>query len=102
MKGIKHDDGKPPVGLVPHDAILAIAEVLDFGAKKYTSWNWAGGFEWSRLIDAAYRHLGKWKEGEDTDPESGLSHLSHALCCLVFLSVHERRNLGKDNRHSWD
>lgn len=101
MGGTKHDNGKPRMSLIPHDAMVAVAEVLTFGAKKYDSWNWAKGFKYSRLLDAAYRHLGAWKEGETKDPESGLSHLAHAACCIVFLIVHERRGLGENDNYAW-
>lgn len=100
--GTKYDNGKPPIGLIPNDSLVALAEVLEFGSKKYDRWNWSKGFKWSRLVDATYRHLGAWKEGEDRDPESGLSHLSHAACCLIFLITHERRKLGEDDRHTWN
>lgn len=61
-------------------------------------WNWAKGFTWSRLIGAALRHLFAFARGEDRDPESGLSHLAHAGCCILFLITHERCKLGTDDR----
>jgi len=96
----KNDDGKPRVDLVPFDAIEAAGEVLAFGAKKYDAWNWTQGtgLAWHRLARAALSHLGKWAMGEDKDPESGLSHLAHALCCLLFLVTYERRKHGVDDR----
>lgn len=100
--GTKNDQGKPPIGLIPQDALIAISEVLGFGKEKYSAWNWSKGFKYSRLIDATYRHLGAWKEGEDRDPESNLSHIAHAACCLMFLITHERRKLGEDDRHHWN
>lgn len=83
--GIKHDDGKAPMGLIPRAAIIAEAQVLAFGASKYSAWNWAKGMAWSRLIDAALRHIYAYADGETNDPESGLNHLAHARCCLGFL-----------------
>jgi ribosomal protein L32 len=35
--------------------------------------------------------LGRKKEGEQVDPESGRYHLAHALCCLMFLYEHDMR-----------
>lgn len=99
MSGTKHDGGKAPLSLIPYEALVAEAEVLAFGARKYAAHNWRGGFEWTRLIDAALRHLLAFNSGEDKDPESGLSHLAHARCCLGFLLAHERSGLGVDNRY---
>lgn len=96
---VKYDANKIPLELLPAPALEAIAEVLEFGRKKYASWNWAKGFNYSRLIGAALRHLFAFARGEDRDPESGLSHLAHAGCCVLFLITHERCRLGTDDRY---
>lgn len=96
--GVKFDAGKPPLSLISTDAMVAEAEVLDFGRKKYAKDNWRKGMEWSRLVDAALRHIYAWNEGEDKDPETGLSHIAHARCCLGFIIESQRRGLGKDDR----
>lgn len=59
--------------------------VLTFGAKKYAAWNWAKGISYSRLYDGIQRHLSAFWDREDSDPESGLSHLLHASCGMMFL-----------------
>nr|WP_142850688.1 dATP/dGTP diphosphohydrolase domain-containing protein [Telmatospirillum sp. J64-1] len=94
----KFDSGKPPMGLIPRSALVAEAEVLAFGAKKYAKHNWRGGMEWSRLVDAALRHITAWNEGQDTDPETGASHLAHARCCLGFLIEYQEKGTGTDDR----
>lgn len=99
LEGTKFDEGKPPMELIPYPAISAIAKVLAFGAGKYKAWNWSKGMAWSRLIGAAERHLGKFKSGLDVDEESGLSHLAHAGCCIVFLLTYQLCGLGKDDRY---
>lgn len=60
--------------------------------------NWRKGFTWGRLSGAALRHLFAWIGGEDKDPESGLSHLAHAGCCVLFALTHELQGLGTDDR----
>lgn len=60
--------------------------------------NWRKGMEWSRMVDAALRHLGAWNEGEDLDPESGISHLAHCLCCIIFLLWYSLNGKGTDDR----
>lgn len=99
MSGTKHDSGKSRLELLSIPAMRSTAEVMAFGAKKYDAHNWRKGFEWSRLYGAALRHLTSHMEGENTDPESGLSHLAHAACCIMFLQEHEIRKLGKDDRY---
>lgn len=86
------------MALVPYAATAEIAKVLAFGAAKYDAWNWTGGMDWSRLISAAERHLGAFKDGEDVDPESGLLHLAHAGCCIVFLLCYQLWRIGRDDR----
>ena len=95
---LKFDADKVRVELLSVDAMNEIAKVMTFGAKKYADHNWRNGFNWSRLYGAALRHLFAHLNGEDKDPESGLSHLAHAGCCIQFLIEHEVRGLGKDDR----
>jgi hypothetical protein len=95
----KYDCNKIPVELLPTQALEEIAKVLDFGRKKYDSWNWAKGFKWTRLIGAAIRHLYAYQRGEDKDPESNLSHIAHAGCCILFLLQHDISKLGEDDRY---
>lgn len=83
---------------LPRTARLELARVLHFGAEKYSPNNWKGGFKWSRLWRAAYGHIEAHKAGDIYDDETGFLHLSHALCCLMFLIVHERDGLGEDDR----
>ena len=72
---------------------------MTFGAKKYDSHNWRRGFKWSRLLGAALRHILAFMGGQDKDPETNLSHLAHAACCIMFLLEHEAKGLGEDDRY---
>ncbi len=83
-EGTKHDSGKPRMSLLDPLFLTTVAQVLTFGVKKYEAHNWRGGLEVSRLMDAAMRHLNAFNDGEDLDPESGISHLGHAACNLMF------------------
>lgn len=83
---LKYDGEKPKHGLVSTKFLDGLARVLTFGAKKYAAHNWRKGFDSSRLYDSIQRHLTAWNDGEDIDPESGLPHLSHAACGLMFLT----------------
>jgi hypothetical protein len=83
--GTKYDEGKPDMSLLSSVAIEEVAKVMTFGKRKYAAHNWRKGISYSRCIAAALRHIFAYLRGEDIDPESGLSHLGHAICCLMFL-----------------
>lgn len=84
VEGLKFDAGKPRMDLIDPYAIERLAEVLDFGARKYAAHNWRKGITMSRLLGAGLRHIYARLRGEVYDLESGLPHLSHAMCCLMF------------------
>jgi hypothetical protein len=86
--GLKYDQDKPRTDLLPTEPLIDIAKVLAFGAKKYTENSWQK-VETKRYYGAALRHLFAWKQGEVNDPESGLPHLAHAACCLLFMQWQE-------------
>jgi len=76
--------------LVPTRAMRAVVRVLTFGANKYGAWNYKMVPEARRRYYAAcLRHLTAWWEGEKTDPDTGESHLAHAICCALFLASFE-------------
>lgn len=97
-EGRKDDSKKDPWHLAPWDAFRAIVQVLRFGAEKYSDRNWENGMAWSRPFSALHRHLTAWWEGEGKDAETGMSHLWHAGCCIVFLISYEIRGVGTDDR----
>lgn len=91
--GRKFDSGKVDYTLVPWDGLEEVVKVLEFGARKYARDNWQhveGGMQ--RYQAAAFRHLIAYNQGEKIDQETGLSHLAHAGCCLLFLLSLEKRN----------
>lgn len=96
----KDDTGKAPYDLIAPEMLDALAAVLDFGARKYEPRNWEKGMRWGRCFAALMRHLWSWWSGKgDNDPETGMSHLWHAACCLMFLIAYEARKVGDDDRH---
>lgn len=99
MSGVKHDDGKPRLGLIHRVFLWALATTLTKGAAKYSTYNWLGGMDWDRPYDAALRHLTAWWDGESLDKESGDSHLWHAAAEIMFLVVYEALGLGTDTRY---
>lgn len=98
-QGIKHDSDKLRYDLVPPEAMADFVRVLTYGAKKYADRNWEKGIHYSRVYAALQRHLHAFWAGEDTDPESGLPHLAHAACCVMFLATYAARQMkGFDDR----
>ena len=86
-EGRKDDGGKLMYELIPPSAMRGLAQILTYGANKYSPRNWEKGIAYSRVYGAALRHLqDAWWAGEDIDPETGYSHIYHALCNLTFLA----------------
>lgn len=77
---------KLPLHLWPETATaMGCLGCLD-GMLKYGRSNWRfAGVRASIYVDALHRHMNKWFEGEDVDPDSGLPHLAHALACLAII-----------------
>ena len=85
MDGIKYDSEKPKMNLLPPKAIVEISKVLTFGAAKYDAENWRKLDDLqNRYTAGALRHIFAHMDGEELDPETNLSHLAHAMCCLLF------------------
>jgi len=97
--GKKHDDGKPRMELLSPIALEEIAKVLTFGAKKYGDHNWRQGIKWTRILGALLRHVYAFLRGENEDSETGLSHMAHVGCCVLFLLDYEVNKREFDDRY---
>jgi hypothetical protein len=97
MEGKKFDNGKPRVSLLSSDAIIEVAKVATMGAEKYDDNNWRKGMKWSRLMDAAERHLLSYNKGDRIDKESNLSHLAHVAWNIMALLEYELNKIGNDD-----
>ena len=89
----KQDAGKPKLSLVPTQIIRDIAEVREYGNRKYGSMdNWKN-VEKKRYIDAMYRHLLAYIDDPDgTDKESGIRHYKHIACNIAFICELEAKD----------
>ncbi len=83
----KYDQGKNRLDLVFPSIIEELGKVRTYGVQKYKDPD-----NWKRIDDAkqrytaaAMRHFEAWRKGEIYDPESGIMHLSHCACNLMFL-----------------
>jgi len=77
---------KAPMSTVPATVLAEIGVAMLEGASKYGRDNYrAAGVRGSVYYDGAMRHLMAWWEGEDIDPDSGMSHVTKAITSLVVL-----------------
>lgn len=91
---------KIPLHLFPETATALGALAFLDGALKYGRANFrAVGVRATIYYDAARRHLNKWFEGEEFDPDSGLPHLAHALACIAIIVDAEAAGKLNDDRN---
>ena len=95
----KNDTGKPEYELLPLELLSGVNKILQYGAEKYGLNNWKKpDFAMSRAYNALLRHMIAFWNGENLDKESGLCHLDHAMCNLLFLKYHLLNTPASDNR----
>lgn len=96
--GKKFDQKKPDWSLLELKDIEEAVKVLTFGIEKYGRDNWKKVEDReNRYFAALNRHLKSYRVANENDnveemfdEETGLSHLSHALCCVLFLMEFQR------------
>jgi len=90
---------KAPMSTVSAPVMAEIGVAMLEGALKYGRHNYrAVGVRSSVYYDATIRHLFSWWEGEDTDPDSGMSHITKAITSLVVLRDAMIHGLVEDDR----
>lgn len=90
---------KKSLSLIPLVSLEETAAALKFGSGKYGAWNWrgSGGVACTIYLDAVMRHIKAFHEVEDTDSESGVSHLGHAMAsCAILLDAQAHGQLIDD------
>lgn len=97
---LRYNEGKVQWSLVSFKDIEEIPRVLEFGAKKYSRDNWKKGMPVTEMCDSLLRHVIAFASGEDIDPESGLSHLGHIGCNIMFINHTLKNHPEKDDRNS--
>ena len=97
-EGLRKDEGKLRLDLIPAEWVEGLGAVLTFGAQKYEDRNWEKGMAWGKCLGPGLRHVFKWVRGETYDEESGLHHLYHAAWNFLALAYYQERNLGTDDR----
>lgn len=89
--GTRYSKGKPKMTNSPFDGLWMVAEVSEYGAKKYAPLDWENGQSFSTLLSSGFRHFIKaLRDPLSRDPESGLLHIAHCawnvLALLSFIS----------------
>lgn len=101
-EGLRYNKGKEGMSMLPFFALKEIAKVYDFGAKKYSSWNWAKGLSWSDTMSSLVRHLTDWQRGQEKDDESNLHHDVHIAWNAITLVALRLMGRGTDDRFKVD
>jgi len=94
-QGQRKNEGKVQWSLVDFESFEDMVKVLEFGLKKYSKDNWKKGgenFKSSKICESLLRHIFSYMKGEVFDKETGLSHLAHAQCNLMFLEYYRKNN----------
>lgn len=90
---------KVPVSTLSGPVMMEVGAAMLEGARKYGRHNYrVAGARYSVYYDAAMRHLLAAWEGQDVDPDSGLSHLSKAIATLAVLRDSEINGKVVDDR----
>jgi hypothetical protein len=92
--GDRYNRGKAPLSYLMQfpSAVEGLCRVAEFGASKYSRYNWKQGLDHMELVDSLLRHLSAYADGQDVDEESGFSHLDHvswnALALAETVQLH--------------
>lgn len=86
----------PMLSVIPSTALLYLGMAMKYGAHDapksdgghgYGPYNWRDQpIEAGVYVDAAIRHLLRWWEGTNLDPDSGKPELAHAMASLAILA----------------
>lgn len=77
---------KAPLSTIPTQVLYEVGLAMLEGALKYSKFNYrVAGVRYSVYYDAVQRHLSAFNEGQDDDPDSGISHITKAIAGLMVL-----------------
>ena len=96
-QGLRHNTSKPRLDLNSLGLAVQHGEALvwEYGLEKYSLGNWLKGMSWQGSAASMQRHFTAFINGENLDPETGLPHVDHIICCAKILSnsYHTRPDL---------
>jgi hypothetical protein len=97
-KAARFNEGKPQWSYVHFKSLEPMVRVLEFGAIKYAPKNWMKPMDTTKILESMQRHLAALFDGEECDPETGLSHMGHIQCNALFYNYHKEREKNDNNR----
>ena len=90
---------KPGFSSIPPVALLNLGKAMENGRDKYGHMNWRKTpVETLTYVDAGFRHLAVYLDGENSDPDSGLHPLAHVMACCAIVLDAEAQGTLVDNR----
>ena len=95
--GLRYNDGKVQLELIPPEWTWALGIVLTRGAIKYAVRNWERGMKWSYVLGSMMRHITKFLCGERYDAETGCHHLAHVAWNALALMTYDIREIGEND-----
>jgi hypothetical protein len=99
-KGLRYNTGKAKWSLIDFPSLEPMVRVMEYGAGKYAPHNWKKGMSHTEIAECLMRHLFAYLNGEDTDPESGESHVGHIQCNAMFLQYNIKNHPELDDRYA--
>ena len=103
MSGVKNDEDKPDLTLIPYEVMAAMARGLMFGVQKYSRNNYTRGLSHTRLVASIQRHLAKWASGATYDKDAEqrgwkLTHVDLAASGMAMIHCNVGRHPELDDR----
>ena len=78
-KATRYNQGKLKWSLPDYKSLEPLIRVMMWGEEKHDRDNWKKGFNKQELLDSLTRHVIALHNGEDIDPEHGISHIGGVL-----------------------
>lgn len=92
---------KAPLRYVPPALAIAASGPMEDGAIKYGPFNWrTQPVEVLTYIEAVFRHLYAYLDGQDDAEDSGHSHIDHAIAGLGIIADARANGSLIDNRYA--
>jgi len=95
-RALRFNKGKVRFDLIDAEFEEGVARVLTFGDDKYGAENWKASYNTEHheeFVRGCYaslrRHLHAIRIGEWLDSESGLPHIDHVSCNVMFIRYYE-------------
>ena len=99
LGGLRYDEGKNKMYLIPAEWDEVLGEIFTIGAKKYAERNWELGMDYSKVMGPLMRHLKDYRKGIKIDPTDGLPAIAKVAWNALALYYYDLKGLGKDDIH---